>query len=283
MKHKLSAVITGRNDDYSGDLHLRMIPSINSFLEEYDEVVYVDFNSKNGSYINNIKQHIKPTKKLKAITVSPTDVENISKNYSEKFIEVFARNIGIRRASGDYILSTNPDIICTRPDDNILQEDVMYTAARRDVPIELYTRYSSGDLKNILLNNINLFQKKPRVIDENGNPIWDPNDRWSVVVCCGDYQLAHKDVWNKIKGFEESATGRCYADSNLMKKAALCSYELKELELSVFHLNHNTPKYIKNDNETPKNCQVTYVQNFNSSTNKDTWGFSDLTFQEEII
>jgi hypothetical protein len=279
---KISVVVTGRNDDYSGDLEKRMIPSLNSFIEEYEEIIYVDFNSENGSFIESIKNKISHKSKLRSITVTPKDIDNISINYKNKFIEVLARNIGIRRATGDFILSTNPDIICTYPNINNLDDKTMYVSARRDVPIELYSEFN-GNIKSFLLNKINFFQKKPRVVDNDGNPIWDPNDRWSVVVCCGDYQLAHKDIWHSIKGFEESAIGRCYADSNLMKKAALNGYSLKELDIPVFHLNHNTPKYIKNDKETPKNCQVTYVQNFENTSNDNNWGFSNLIFKEEII
>jgi len=283
LKQKITAVVTGRNDDYSGDLHTRMIPSLNSFIEEYDEVIYVDFNSLNCSFIEVIKNKLSHKSKLRSITVTPNDIKQMSPNYENKFIEVIARNIGIRRATSDFVLSTNPDIICTYPNSISLNNNSMYVGARRDIPLDLYTQINYKRLKPFLLSSMNNFSKKPRVVDDQGNPIWDPNDRWSVIVCCGDYQLAHKSVWNSIKGFEESAIGRCYADSNLMKKAALAGYDLNEIELPIFHLNHNTPKYIKNDNETPKNCQATYVQNFDKTTNEETWGFSNVEFDEEII
>lgn len=283
MKNKTSVVVTGRNDDYSGNLFQRMIPSLNNFVELYDEVIYVDFNSTNGSYIELIRDSLRKNNKIRAITVTPEDVEKINSSYKDKFIEVLARNIGIRRATGDYILSSNPDIICDRPDLTTIDDKTLYTAARRDVPIEIYTQIDRNYLSSFLKENIQHFARKPKVLDDLGNPIWDPNDRWSVVVCCGDYQLAHKDVWNTIRGFEESAIGRCYADSNLMKKAALAGFNLTEIHLPVFHLNHNTPKYIKNDNETPKNCQVTYVQNFDKTTNDETWGFDGIVFDEVVI
>lgn len=283
MKQKISVVVTGRNDDYSGDLHLRMIPSLNSFIEEYDEVIYVDFNSSKESFIETIKSKISHKSKLRSITVNPNDVKGLSPLYGDRFIEVISRNIGIRRATSDFILSSNPDIICTRPQEDILNDKSMFVGARRDIPIELYTRIHHQEIKSFLISSMNNFSKKPRVVDDLGNPIWDANDRWSVVVCCGDYQLAHKNVWNEIRGFEETAIGRCYADSNLMKKAALSGFNLTEIDLPIFHLNHYTPKYIKNDNETPKNCQVTYVQNFDKTTNEETWGFSNVKFHEEII
>lgn len=283
MKNKISVIVTGRNDDYSGNLHQRMIPSLNYFTTLYDEVIYVDFNSPNGSYIEVIKNKLNKTKKLRCITVTPDDVIKINSNYQNKFIEVLARNIGIRRATGDYILSSNPDIICERPNLDKICDDVFYTAARRDIPIQVYTQIDEKNLPAFLLNNVNNFAKKPRVIDDNGNPIWDPNDRWSVVVCCGDYQFGHKDIWYKIKGFEESAVGRCYADSNLMKKAVLNDFKIDEIQLPVFHLNHNTEKYVINDKNSEKNCQITYVQKFNKTTNDDSWGVSAVEFEEEII
>jgi glycosyltransferase involved in cell wall biosynthesis len=282
-KQKISVVVTGRNYDYSGNLHQRMIPSLNSFLKYYDEVIYVDFNSIDGSYFDKIKSNIDKTNKLKVINVSPEQCIGLSKDFDNKFIEVVARNIGIRRASGDFILSSNPDIICSRPSDDQLNNNTMFAGARRDVPIEFYTSMDHGILEEKLMSLMNLFIKKPRVLDEYGNPIWDPNDRWSVVVCCGDYQLAHRNVWYAIKGFEESATGRCYADSNLMKKASLTGFDIKEITLPIFHLNHNTEKYIKNDKETPKNCQIAYVQNFIKTTNSDDWGYSDIIFDEIIF
>jgi hypothetical protein len=39
----------------------------------------------------------------------------------------------LRRASYDYIISTNIDIVTTPLDDLILKEDVFYTVPRRDV------------------------------------------------------------------------------------------------------------------------------------------------------
>jgi hypothetical protein len=48
-----------------------------------------------------------------------------------------------------------------------------------------------------------------------------PNDKWSIINCCGDFQLAHRDLWNKIKGFEEKMTYACFQDTNVQKKATL--------------------------------------------------------------
>jgi hypothetical protein len=125
-------------------------------------------------------------------------------------------------------------------------------------------------------------------LDEEGNPIWDENDLWSVVVCCGDFQLAHKSVWEKIRGFEErdtegEPTGRAYLDTNIMKKAKLSGFGIDKVDIDIFHLNHNTPKYINTENTTKRNSQKEFVQDFETTSNDESWGHINHTFSEEII
>ena len=159
MSKKITAVIVGRNDDYSGDLDSRAVPALSSMLEEFDEVIYVDFNSQEKSYLELIRDTIPPTKRFKHILVTPEDVkkldmsESFQQNWLNKFNESWARNIGIRRATHDYVVSTNIDIICKRPEDESFDDDTLYTAARRDVPIEVYKQIPQESLKDILLHN----------------------------------------------------------------------------------------------------------------------------------
>lgn len=294
MSKKITAVIVGRNDDYSGDLDSRAVPALSSMLEEFDEVIYVDFNSQEKSYLELIRDTIPSTKRFKHILVTPADVkkldvsESFQQNWLNKFNESWARNIGIRRATHDYVVSTNIDIICKRPEDEAFDDNILYTAARRDVPIEVYKQIPQESLKEILLHNTEKFPAKPRVLDEEGNPIWDENDLWSVVVCCGDFQLAHKNVWEKIRGFEErdtegEPTGRAYLDTNIMKKAKLSGFGIDKIDIDIFHLNHNTPKYINTENTTKRNSQKEFVQDFETTSNDESWGHINHTFSEEII
>ena len=54
-----------------------------------------------------------------------------------------------------------------------------------------------------------------------------PNDNYSLINCCGDFQFAHKDVWHKIKGYEEKMIYACFQDTNIQKKAVLNGYDLE--------------------------------------------------------
>ena len=67
---------------------------------------------------------------------------------------------------------------------------------------------------------------------------------------------------------------RCYADSNVMKKAAL-KYKINKCTHPLFHLNHNSNK-IKIEGEIlPLNNQQQFVTNFEKSTNTNNWGWKN--------
>ena len=52
---KVSAVIVSRNDNYGGHLNERATYAINSAIDSFDEVIYVDWNSENHSLLYDIK------------------------------------------------------------------------------------------------------------------------------------------------------------------------------------------------------------------------------------
>ena len=110
---KISAVIISRNDNYGGHLNERAIYAINSAINTYDEVIYVDWNSPTHSLLWDIKDNLQLKGNLKHFIIPP-DIAKVLTNYDEHAqvcCEVLARNIGIRRAKGDHIVSTNIDII----------------------------------------------------------------------------------------------------------------------------------------------------------------------------
>ena len=112
---KLSAVVVNRNDNYKEAK--RAAFCVNSLLDTFDEVIYVDYNSPDdkGSSLNNFIDDIPKEGRLRHIIIPPY-VHNLTTNiiagpYAQVCNEVIAKNIGIRRASGDWIVSTNIDII----------------------------------------------------------------------------------------------------------------------------------------------------------------------------
>lgn len=271
----ISAVLCSKNDNPSN--LSRVVLTLNNLVKHYDEIVYVDYGSDNEVLTEKLKPYLLKTGKLRTIIVPKSFCESVSTDNSNKFIEVYARNIGIRRATSNFILSTNQDVVSDIPKE--LNDTTLYTVRRYNFPIGQVEHLLQ--VENVLeyLKSIkHLLPRQPDSVDSNGQPTWDSGDIWSLVVSCGDYQIAHRNLWYAIKGFEESMTARGYADSNIMRKAVNYNYRTKKLELDIFHLDH----HINQSSNYSLNDRIRYVNNFESSTNTDTWGFSDTKFNEVV-
>jgi hypothetical protein len=288
---KLSAVIVGRNDNYGGHLNERATYCLNTMLETFDEVIYVDWNSDGRSLVEDLKITVHP-ERLKAYKVSPDMCKSLMgpEVYatSQKCCEVLARNIGIRRASGDIIVSTNIDIIPPRREYldvlvNTMKPNEFWTLAKHDVHLEKLDEifnqtHSYSDLRDILplyygVNPISARLMIPTVVMNKATldtiPVQGHHTASSVICACGDFQVAFKSLWYDIKGFEENMVKRLYADSIVQYKAILAGAVLRAHNFPpVYHIEHkrsNTPDIL---NE----------QNPEVGMNSETWGFSDTEF-----
>jgi len=126
-----------------------------------------------------------------------------------------------------------------------------------------------------------------------------PNDNYSLINCCGDFQIAHRDVWNKIKGFEEEMIYACFVDTNVQKKAVLNGYNLEVLyEPALYHMEHgayftkadgtrvqdNENKGAYKGDTQAYNDAYKWVENFHFLTkNMDSWGLGGVEIEVEII
>ena len=111
-----------------------------------------------------------------------------------------------------------------------------------------------------------------------------PNDDYSLINCCGDFQTAHKNVWHTIKGFEEEMLYACYGDTNVQKKAVLNEFHLKAYyDLPLYHLSH---KGMDNDGSSPSkqhyNDPWEWIEFFEKSKNDNNWGFGDIEIEYEL-
>ena len=139
---KLSAIVVARNDNYGGNLNDRATYCLNSLIDTFDEVILVDWNSPNNRpLLWDIDSNINFRGNLKHIVITPEIASMLTNNdpHAQVCNEVLGRNIGIRRATGDYIVSTNIDVIAPRRDQleqtiqNELNDDTFYTISRRYV------------------------------------------------------------------------------------------------------------------------------------------------------
>ena len=275
---KKSVILTSRDDNYGGNLYQRTTMGLTSLIEHHEEVIFVDWKTKNGEgVISNIRHKLPHTKKLKYIQVSKEfllEKYPYIANYS--IIESIGRNIALRRTENDFIVSTNIDIVSTPLDNSVLNKNIFYTVPRRDVDESFHLTFDDyNSLYNHLISNKDSFSAKDRINLES--------DKWSLINCCGDYQIGHKNVWNQMKGFEESILFGCGIDTNVMKKASYYS-SIEVLDHYIFHLNHGKNGN-RDEDETvpPMSDQNSIIKDFTESTNSDNWGMFNEDLPIELI
>jgi len=280
MREKISVVIIGKNDNYGGDLIHRLTHCLNVLTQSFEEIIYVDWKSNGKTLIEEVIENIVRRDKIKSYIVTEQDIENNNPEYiNYSIVEVIARNIGIRRSTNEWILVTNVDVLIEEFELSEFNKHTLYTSARIDIPQEVHIKYNdSMELLNFIKENKNKFKMQPDAVID-GKSVWDSGDVWSLVVGCGDFQFAHKDVWYGIRGFEESFGGRCYADSNLMKKGSLY-FDIKKAEVTLYHLNHGTNKNSLPNEILPMNDRLVCVNNFTETSNSENWGWGNYDLKK---
>lgn len=293
---KISAIIVSRNDNYGGHLNERAIYAINSAIATYDEVVYVDWNSPDGhSLLWDIRDNLELKGNLKHIIIPPEAASQLT-NYdphAQKCCEVLARNIGIRRAEGDYIVSTNIDIIQPKREDiiNLIEakgtEGFFTTVSRRPMEWDQIKEFQGGDYN---FSNWSAFRDYAYInsVPRNELEKTTPGDEYSIINCCGDFQLASKTVWDDIRGFEEELIYPLFADTNVQKKAKDKGYQLSgEFSPPLFHINHGSKGWggggIADGVNKKSNDIHRAITNQRETTNLSTWGFSNIDIEFETI
>lgn len=283
-----------RNDGYKD--FKRGVTVFRSMLETFDEINYVDWNSPKGSFLWEIKDQIPQTGKIKHYVIPPSIVDLIIKDpKASKCNQSLSRNIAIRRSEADWIVSTNIDVIPPSREEleqfiNEGNKDTFYTISRREAPLNIFDKYKAEEWKDFykeLCNTVPERAMGARVT---------PNDIYSIINSCGDFQVAHKDLWHKIKGFEESMIYALFEDSNVQKKAVLNGFGLKAaLSPPLFHIEHapystdETGQRMVSEtfnNETAVNANnnpITYIDNFTETGNSEDWGLNNIKLECEII
>ncbi|MFN8287474.1 MAG: hypothetical protein U0V74_12000 [Chitinophagales bacterium] len=149
----LSVVVAARNDNYGGDFELRLQNCINWFsyyAVKYKlpaEFIVVNYNPVIDRPPLNESIKFPPSSNVlfRLITVPNHFHEGISNPAVRKKVPLYeyvAKNIGIRRAKGQYILSANPDIL--------IDPAIIKFIAGKKLKADFYYRANRCDYKNDL-------------------------------------------------------------------------------------------------------------------------------------
>jgi hypothetical protein len=288
---KTTVVLTDRNDGYKKLKRYEF--SINSLIEAFDEIIFVDWNSPKQPLLSEIRHSISNEGKIKNYIVD----ENIAKRLnsgSEVETKVgssipcsVALNIAIRKSQpGEdvFLISTCADNIFPSREViqsflSTLENDTFYTVARREIPevetLSFENYYEAREYYNSIIN----------VVPQCGPGGCTSTEWFSVHMCPGDFQIAKRSIWFSILGFEEKMIGVTGSDSNVQKKALLNRFKLEgRREPAYFHINHSYNEDHNYENML-KNIESGYkwVENFSKSENSENWGYPEVEIPFEVI
>ena len=290
---KTAFILYSRNDGYKEKE--RFLIHIKTILETFDELIYVDWNSEGDSFLYEIIDDIPKTGRIKHFVVSPYYHKLLTNNDPDVQAcnNVLAVNLALRRTDADWVVIGNIDIIPPTKEEwhgflNKANFNTFYTFSRRDIDYDqvILNKDRLDDYRKYL-NSTTEARHFPAMVT--------PNDTYSLINCCGDFQLAHKNVWGTIKGLEEQMIYSCFVDTNVQKKAVLNGFGLEAVyDVPVYHMSHKTNRIPQggdlntmHDSENvrpPKfNDAWDWIEFFAKSENGDDWGLADVEIEYELI
>jgi hypothetical protein len=242
MKHRipyLSIVLTGRNDNFGGDFNQRLFSALayNHRLltgagVEYD-VVFVEWRPVPGRPLlaDLIRERLPELGcRLTAYEVDERYHDAFSQNPRVQFHEFIAKNVGIRRAPGSYLLVTNTDIYLSREIVNMVARQLLR-------PMVLY-RATRHDLKSWLdlacLDEPLLADPRNQTAVNELNPPYFTN-------AAGDFLLLDRFSFHALRGFNEVfRVAKIHIDTNFCFHARAHGLLIADTRARVYHVGEGT-------------------------------------------
>ena len=249
----LSLVIASRNDDYAGGMLRRLQVCIDSFLTQVEraqlpaELFLVDWNPPPGRALEDALtwpgalQHCS----IRVVSVPAHCHRALPFGDRLPMLIARARNVGIRRARGAFVLPTSPDILLSDELVEVinrreLDPAAMYRIARHDVPE--YTLTITGHDARLRYCREHVLQVHDRDKSFNvpGLPRLFTNG-------AGDFTLLSRDRYVALRGVpEEREFHSMHFDSVFcfMGHAAGAREVVFEEPCRIYHVDHGVPSWV---------------------------------------
>ncbi|KAF0119988.1 MAG: hypothetical protein FD151_1810 [bacterium] len=258
---KLSFVATSRNDNHGGGFLRRMQIFVDGLLAQCErhklkaELIVVEWNPPTDR--PPLFEALKWPEKNEFCTVRfievPPEIHTRFK-YAHKLplYQMIAKNVGIRRAKGEFVLSTCADLLFS--DDLIrflakenLKSDCLYRIDRCDVPEDVPLEASIDEQLDYCQKNIIRVNSREetyhlltgRYYASYGNPdIALTNLHFNA---CGDFTLMSKNDWHKLRGYPEFDMYSPHLDSLMLLIAyhAGIKQGILKYPMRLYHIEHH--------------------------------------------
>lgn len=155
--------------------------------------------------------------------------ETLSLNERLTYLEFIAKNVGVRRARGRFVLTTNCDVFLGRHVLDVLaagalKPRVVYRAPRYDITLDAAPAALDWDV----LENPRILAGRQRVLKP---PFMGG--------ATGDFVLLDRDAFHEVRGFNEVyRLARFGVDRNFLVKALSAGLAIEDIGGPVYHASH---------------------------------------------
>lgn len=258
--NQISIIVVGRNDNYGGDFSLRLKTTMDWNLKQLPgaELIYIEWNriKEKASDCDWIEKRYP---NVKCFTISNEVHQKITNNQKMPVMEYFAKNIGMRKATREWLLMINGDCL--------IGLDVTKNITKLNENYVYATNYVSFKWDQQPITHQHIKNKKTYTVTFPAGPNFN--------AAVGNFILCHKNNWLKATGYDESLTNvRAGVDSNGLNQL-LHSGVKKAIIGTHYHLDH--PESIVHGTNASHG-----VHQFNNIPykNDNNWGFNDKHFKQ---
>jgi hypothetical protein len=282
MNPYLSFVVAARNDNYGGNFLHRMQVFVNALLSLWDkhsldaELIIVEWNPPQDR--PRLKDALAWPQCLKPGTVRiievPSEIHHRLPNSDRMpMFEYIAKNVGIRRAKGEYVLATNPDLLFSEAlvkflASRQLSRDCFYRVDRYDVaevvPLDLTVEKqlkfcAMHSFRVATINGTVPIQKFPhcvrrlvhsllssprKILARAKNPF--PSKQRLHTNASGDFLLMARQHWHEVRAYPELKS-HSFIDGYACFLAAALGLQQVVLKspLRIYHQEHDRSEHTR--------------------------------------
>ncbi|MDT7604811.1 MAG: hypothetical protein QOF61_2808 [Acidobacteriota bacterium] len=250
----VTAVVVGRNDDYMSDFRQRLEATIEWNARHLaDEVIFIEWNPPPERELLS-ERLTQRFEFVRAYVVPPRIHDAVCDNPNIKLLEYHAKNVGVRRARTDWIVTTNADAAFA-PDSvrallgGSLRDDVIWTTQRVDIP------WREGRARAMGLADILRYRRVSPY-----NPMGT-----------GEFAFASRELWHRARGYDE-ALSRHRIGADMRGVAQMMAHGARTQRAGfVLHLAHPTSC---SEGVQPHHGEWAGVEGI-PYHNPDDWGLAD--------
>lgn len=304
----LSVVVTSRNDDHGGAAMARTQSFLDSLAEQCErlefpvELIFVDWNPPSDRPL--LQSALKRPDgdgqlKVRFIEVPPELHRELAYSDEWPMFQMIAKNVGIRRSTGRFVLATNIDIIFSEElmrflSEKCLDENAFYVTDRHDLGVSSLPPglFGSELMKYANAHLVRINYRGGTVLAGEAEP--PKRADYLHTNACGDFTLMARSAWDKIRGYPEYQLYSIHIDGLALFAAREIGIRQRILKnpLHVYHIEHgngwstNRQKLTEHPSslDFSRDLRPMYgnmMKNFVPfSANEDDWGFADEALWE---